>query len=86
MLAMMAQGLVQIYWDPLFSGSHDWQELNTYFQITLARTRLQHTLLLHHIAAVLSRVHALLVFQAIGMVHSLSPTLPDARRDLRAGS
>lgn len=49
MLAMMAQGLVQIYWDPLFSGSHDWQELsNTYFHITLARTRLQHTLLLHH--------------------------------------
>jgi transposase len=49
MLAMMAQGLVQIYWDPLFSGSHDWQELsNTYFHITLARTRLQHSLLLHH--------------------------------------
>lgn len=49
MLAMMAQGLVQTYWDPLFSGSHDWQELsNTYFHITLARTRLQHTLLLHH--------------------------------------
>jgi transposase len=48
-LAMMVQGLVQIYWDPLFSGSHDWQELsNTYFQITLARTRLQHSLLLHH--------------------------------------
>lgn len=48
-LAMMAQGLVQVYWDPLFSGSHDWQELsNTYFQITLARTRLQHSLLLHH--------------------------------------
>src|SRR3954447_18582814 len=47
-LAMMAQGLVQVYWDPLFSGSHDWQELsNTYFQITLARTRLQHSLLLH---------------------------------------
>lgn len=50
MLAMMAQGLVQIYWDPLFSGSHDWQELsNTYFHITLARTRLQHSLRLHHI-------------------------------------
>ena len=50
MLAMMAQGLVQVYWDPLFSGSHDWQELsNTYFQITLARTRLQHSLLLHHL-------------------------------------
>ena len=50
MLAMMAQGMVQVYWDPLFSGSHDWQELSgTYFQITLARTRLQHSLLLHHL-------------------------------------
>ncbi len=50
MLAMMAQDLVQIYWDPLISGSHDWQELsNTYFHITLSRTRLQHSLLLHHI-------------------------------------
>lgn len=49
MLAMMAQGLVQVYWDPLFSGSHDWQELsNTYCHITLTRTRLQHCLLLHH--------------------------------------
>ncbi|MGI9071939.1 MAG: hypothetical protein ACR2JB_11665 [Bryobacteraceae bacterium] len=50
MLAMMAQGFVQVYYDPLFSGSHDWQELsNTYFQITVARTRLQHSLLSHHL-------------------------------------
>jgi transposase len=50
MLAMMAQGFVQVYYDPLFSGSHNWQELsNTYFQITLARTRLQHSLLSHHL-------------------------------------
>jgi transposase len=50
MLAMMMQGMVQVYWDPLFSGSHDWQELShTYFHITLARTRLQHSLLLHHL-------------------------------------
>jgi hypothetical protein len=50
MIAMMEQGLVQVYWDPLFSGSHDWQELsNTYFQVTLARTRFQHRLLLHHL-------------------------------------
>jgi len=47
---MMQQGLVQIYWDPLFSSTDDWQELsNTYFHITLARTRLQHSLLLHHL-------------------------------------
>jgi transposase len=50
MLAMMKQGLVQVYYDPLHSGSQDWQELsNTYFQLTLARTRLQHSLLLHYI-------------------------------------
>lgn len=29
MLALMEPGMVQmIYWDPLFSGSHDWQELS----------------------------------------------------------
>ena len=39
-IAMMQQGLVQVYWDPLISGAHDWQELsNTYFHITLVRTR-----------------------------------------------
>jgi len=49
-LAMLEQGLVQTYYDPLWQGTHDWQELsNTYFQITLARTRLQHSLLLHHL-------------------------------------
>jgi transposase len=50
MLAMMAQDFVQVYWDPLSSGYHDWQEIsNTYFQVTLARTRLQHSLLSHHL-------------------------------------
>jgi transposase len=49
-LAMLAHGLVQIYHDPLFHGNHDLQELsNTYYQVTLARTRLQHGLLLHYI-------------------------------------
>ena len=46
-LAMLEHGLVQTYYDPLWQGTHDWQELaNTYFQITLTRTRLQHSLLL----------------------------------------
>ncbi len=49
-LAMLTQGLVQIYHDPLFHGDHDLQELsNTYYQVTLARTRLQHSLLLHYL-------------------------------------
>jgi transposase len=49
-LSMLGQNMVQIYHDPLVAGTHDLQELaNTYFHITLARTRLQHSLLLHYI-------------------------------------
>ena len=49
-LSMLAQRMVQTYYDPLIAGTHDLQELaNTYFQITLARMRLQHSLLLHYI-------------------------------------
>jgi transposase len=49
-LFMLQQNMVQIYYDPLLAGTHDIQELaNTYFQITLARMRLQHSLILHYI-------------------------------------
>jgi transposase len=49
-LAMLEHGLVQTYYDPLFEGTRDLQELsNTYYQVTLARTRLQHSLLTHHL-------------------------------------
>ena len=49
-LSMLEHGLVQTYYDPLFEGTHDLQELsNTYYQVTLARTRLQHSLLTHHL-------------------------------------
>ena len=49
-LSMLAQNMVQTYYDPLIAGTHDLQELgNTYFHITLARMRLQHSLLLHYI-------------------------------------
>ena len=52
-LWMLAQNMVQTYYDPLLGGTHDLQEVaNTYFQITLARMRLQHSLMLH--AALLS--------------------------------
>jgi hypothetical protein len=45
-LSMLAQRMVQTYYDPLIAGTHDLQELaNTYFQITLTRMRLQHSLL-----------------------------------------
>jgi transposase len=49
-LFMLQQNIVQVYYDPLLAGTHDLQELaNTYFQITLARMRLQHSLMLHYI-------------------------------------
>lgn len=49
-LYMLCHGMVQTYYDPLISGTNDIQEIaNTYFQITLARVRLQHSLLLHYI-------------------------------------
>jgi transposase len=49
-LFMLEQNMVQVYYDPLLAGTHDLQELaNTYFQITLARMRLQHSLMLHYI-------------------------------------
>ena len=49
-LAMLKQGLTQTYCDPLLEGHHDLQELaGTYFQVTLARTRVQHALLLHYL-------------------------------------
>ena len=49
-LWMLAQNMVQVYYEPLIAGTHDLQELsNTYFQITLARMRLQHSLMLHYI-------------------------------------
>ena len=49
-LFMLQQNMVQIYYDPLLAGTHDIQEVaNTYFQIALARMRLQHSLMLHYI-------------------------------------
>jgi len=49
-LYMLEQEIIQTYYDPLVGGTHDIQELaNTYFQITLAKMRLQHSLLLHYI-------------------------------------
>jgi transposase len=49
-LWMLEHGMVQTYYDPLVAGTHDLQELsNTYFQLTLARMRLQHSLMLHYV-------------------------------------
>jgi transposase len=45
---VMQQGMTMRYVDPLLAGWHDVQEVaKTYWQVTLARTRVQHSLLTH---------------------------------------
>lgn len=47
-LEVMQQGMTMRYVDPLIAGWHDVQEVaKTYWQVTLARTRVQHSLLTH---------------------------------------
>ena len=50
LLQMLQQGLTQIYYDPLQQRFHDIQELSkTYRQVTLARSRLLHSLCNHYL-------------------------------------
>jgi Transposase IS116/IS110/IS902 family len=47
-LELLKQGLTMRYVDPLIAGWHDVQEVSkTYWHVTLARTRVQHSLLTH---------------------------------------
>lgn len=47
-LELLKQGLTMRYVDPLVAGWHDVQEVaKTYWHVTLARTRVQHSLLTH---------------------------------------
>lgn len=49
-LALLKQGITQRFVDPLIAGHHGLQELSkTHYQISLARTRLQHSLLTHYL-------------------------------------
>ena len=49
-LDLLKQDKVLRYYDPLVEGIHDLQEISkTYVQVTLARTRLQHSILTHHL-------------------------------------
>jgi len=49
-LHLLRTGATQVYHDPLRSGSHDLQELaNTYQQISLRKTRLQHSIMTHYL-------------------------------------
>jgi transposase len=50
LLELLKQGVTMRYVDPLVAGWHDVQEVaKTYWQITLARTRVQHSLLTHYL-------------------------------------
>ena len=50
LLELLKQGITQRYIDPLIAGHHDLQELSkTYYQVTLSRTRLQHSILTHYL-------------------------------------
>lgn len=47
-LELLKQGITMRYVDPLIAGWHDIQEIaKTYWHVTLARTRVQHSLLTH---------------------------------------
>jgi hypothetical protein len=48
LLELLQQGIAMRYVDPLLAGWHDVQEVaKTYWHVTLARTRVQHSLLTH---------------------------------------
>lgn len=50
LLQLLKQGITQRYVDPLIAGHHDLQELSkTYYNVTLSRTRLQHSILTHYL-------------------------------------
>src|SRR6478672_5620815 len=47
-LEMLGRGAVQRYVDPMLAGNHDLQELaKTYYQVSRARTKVQHSLINH---------------------------------------
>lgn len=49
-MALLKQGMTQRYVDPVVAGHHGLQELSkTYYQISMARTRLQHSLMTHYL-------------------------------------
>jgi transposase len=57
-LEMLKQGRVQTYVDPMLAGHHDLQELSkTYYQVTHARTKVQHAIINHHLPLYFPEMH-----------------------------
>ena len=57
-LEMLKQGRTQKYVDPMRAGHHDIQELSkTYYQISRARTKVQHAIINHHVPLYFPEMH-----------------------------
>jgi transposase len=57
-LEMLRRGTVQRYVDPMFAGNHDLQELaKTYYQVSRARTKVQHSLINHSLPLYFPEMH-----------------------------
>ena len=50
MIHLLEAGITCVYHDPVFENTNDWQELSkTHAQVSLRKTRLQHSLLNHYL-------------------------------------
>lgn len=57
-LEMLRRGAVQRYVDPMLAGNHDLQELaKTYYQVSRARTKVQHALINHYLPLYFPEMH-----------------------------
>jgi transposase len=57
-LEMLKHGRTQRYVDPMLAGHHDIQELSkTYYQISRARTKVQHAIINHHVPLYFPEMH-----------------------------
>ena len=57
-LEMLKQGRTQRFVDPMIAGHHDIQELSkTYYQISRARTKVQHVIINHHVPLYFPEMH-----------------------------
>ena len=57
-LEMLKQGRTQQYVDPMVAGHHGIQELaKTYYQISRARTKVQHAIINHHVPLYFPEMH-----------------------------
>lgn len=57
-LEMLKRGAVQRYIDPMIAGHHDLQELaKTYFQVSRARTKVQHAIVNHYLPLYFPEMH-----------------------------